>query len=290
MKKFIASLWQRRWCRVLGVGAVFCLLPLVHPFIRQSIFGPTIDGVPWCVWEDEIRAAAEPQRGRRSWFGQLLADLGMGRQRIGLDRNFEALPVYLHLTNDSDVIVRRYAISQLRDWRNIHEDTVPTLRGRLDDDDPLCRLWAAQVVWFATKERETIEVVRPLQNHEDLEVRRTAVSLLCYMSRNEPSLFDNVAKFANDPDAIVRMDAVNALQAFGKRALPLLRHALRDPDKIVRLTAIRVTSDLRADGAELYPELLALQTDAEPNIRRNASHALYTMDPKQFAKPATWVD
>jgi len=266
------------------------MLPLLHPFIRQSIFGPTIDGVPWCVWEDEIRAAAEPERGRRSWFGQLLADLGLERQRIGLDRNFEALPVYLHLTNDGDLTVRRHAISQLSHWRSTYDKSAPTLRGRLDDDDPLCRLWAAQVVWFATKERETIEVVRPLHNHENLEVRRTAVSLLCYMARSEPSMFDTVAKFAADPDAIVRMDAVNALQAYGKRVLPLLRQALRDPDKIVRLTAIRVTSELRADGAELVPQMLAMQNDPDPNIRRNASHALYMMDSKQFAKPATWVD
>src|SRR5688572_30006866 len=43
---------------LLALAGIFALLTacfLLPPYPRQSLFGPTIDGVPWCVCEQEAR-------------------------------------------------------------------------------------------------------------------------------------------------------------------------------------------------------------------------------------------
>ena len=37
-----------------GLALIFGLL-MLHPYPRQSLFGPTIRGKPWCEWEWEFR-------------------------------------------------------------------------------------------------------------------------------------------------------------------------------------------------------------------------------------------
>jgi hypothetical protein len=85
MKSLLAFLWKRHWCRFVGAGLILCALPLLHPFIRQSIFGPTIQGIPWCVWEDEVRMAVDPDR-KESWFQKKLQEIGVlqPRDAVGL--------------------------------------------------------------------------------------------------------------------------------------------------------------------------------------------------------------
>ncbi|MBI1832972.1 MAG: hypothetical protein HYR84_16150 [Planctomycetes bacterium] len=52
----LRSLLSRRWLLgVLGVAALLFGLTMLHPYPRQSLFGPTIRGKPWCYWEGEVR-------------------------------------------------------------------------------------------------------------------------------------------------------------------------------------------------------------------------------------------
>ena len=66
MKRLLASFWQRRWCRALLWAAIAFGLACLHPFVRQSIFGPTIEGIPWCVWESRVRERANIDQPK-SW-------------------------------------------------------------------------------------------------------------------------------------------------------------------------------------------------------------------------------
>ena len=46
----------RRWLlgSLVAAALLFGVL-MLHPYPRQSLFGPTIRGKPWCVWENTIR-------------------------------------------------------------------------------------------------------------------------------------------------------------------------------------------------------------------------------------------
>jgi hypothetical protein len=289
MKALIAVVWQRRWCSFLAIVFALCTLPLLQPFVRQSIFGPTINGIPWCVWENEIRAASsgvtEP-----SWFQRMMEKVGLFKREahvLNLDSN-AAMPVFRHLSDDGNVKVRRYALSMLSSNGEDKHENLLIMRRHIQDDDPSCRLSAAHLIWQVEKDRAMIGLALALKDEPDLTVRRNACYLLNDMAEFDAALFEPMSKMVNDPDHVVRGTAINAMQHFGKRGVPILRVAMRDPIVYVRHRAIGAATQLGKDGAALFPDLLQLKTDADPYICRNAAHSLYIMDPKQFDKPATW--
>src|SRR5437764_15165053 len=69
----------RRWLLGFLAAAVLLFgLAMLHPYPRQSLFGPKIDGVPWYVWENEIRRAAPSVSGVRTpWYLDTLENVGL---------------------------------------------------------------------------------------------------------------------------------------------------------------------------------------------------------------------
>jgi hypothetical protein len=291
MKTLLANIWKRRWCRLLLVVVILCALPLLHPFVRQSIFGPTIDGIPWCVWENEFRICADPQR-QESWLYSMLRKFRLIQERrIGLPPHHAAsLPLYLHLAKDRDVLVRRLALDQLALVQMHGEpnaDVVAIFRQRLQDDDPRCRLIAAGGVWRQTKDAEMKSVVLPLLDHPDRHIRMSAIYVLTTMAVDAPDLFDPLSKLT---EVQVRADAISSLAYFGKRGLPILQRALRDPDRNIRRCAVFSAARLGKDAENLIPLMLTLQKEADPSFRQDLANALHQIDPTRFAKPAQGDD
>jgi hypothetical protein len=293
MKSLLVALWKRRWCRLLGIAGLAFALPMLHPFIRQSIFGPQIDGVPWCVWEEEVRLAAHPDQ-KRSWFFEKLEHFGLlrGRARFGLGLNqASTLPVSLHLADDGDPIVRAIALESMLQCQQKHEaECAPIFRRHLQDDDPRCRRVALTGAWQTSQDIELKSVAVAMLNDRDEQVRRNAAWVLVEMAPLDSDLFIPLAKLVDDPDIHVRYSVAHSMRHFGKRGVPILRKSLQDGEKNVRSTAIQSVVKLGKDGEELIPILEAMRNDPEPSIRRAVSHGLYIMAPKRFAKPATWVD
>ena len=65
--------------------AVLCLVTLLHPYLRQSLFGPTVRGKPLCYWQDQFRARAEPDEYRNSFsnkLNKLLVSVGLKNPTI----------------------------------------------------------------------------------------------------------------------------------------------------------------------------------------------------------------
>src|SRR5262249_25523667 len=66
----------------------------------------------------------------------------------------------------------------------------------------------------------------------------------------------------------------------GKKAVPALRHALKDEDHRIRAAAAETLGEMRADGADAVPELLKLLRDTKQQVHDKAANALVliTMD------------
>lgn len=326
MKTLFLAVWQRRWCRMIVTATLLLPLPLLHPFIRQSIFGPRIQEIPWCVWEEEVRMTVHPDRDR-SWFADAMEKVGLIQERrlAGLNLRGEAtLPLHLHLADDGDPKVRAFALECLRELQKKHEaECEPIFRRHLQDDDPGCRVLALNGVWETSKDIELKSIAAPLLDERDESVRLRAAVIVGQMARTDPELksllvpllgdrdesmrrsivwilgelapfnpdlFIPLAKAAEDPNLNMRAGAIHSMRCFGKRGVPIIRKGLRDPDRWVRAEAFGATEALGKDAEDLIPDLLAMCDDPNPHDRRNASHTLYRMDPKRFAKPATWVD
>lgn len=287
MKPILSYVWQRRWCRLLVAMALLVALPMLHPFLRQSILGPKINGIPWCVWENAVRHAANPNRKQQSWLYQTLEKLHLRQGNVDLPDDAVSLwPIYVHLAEDADVEVRRHALKHLGWHGASRPEIVRSLRQHIKDADVRCRLSTAWGLWRMTKEEDVKVTVLPLVDHADNQIRREAVSLLSSMSRDMPALFDILSDLATDPDGHVRMSAIQSMPHFGRRGVPILRDAVRDSSLPVRHSAISAAGKLRKVGSELVPSLQVLQEDADPYIRLSAAHALHSIDPKRFAKPA----
>ena len=292
-------LHSRRWLLVpLGIGVLLVALAMLHPYPRQLLFGPKIHGVPWCVWESQIRRAAAPAGSSYRFLGAL-EDIGL-LQRTRLNSiSPELLPIFLHLASDDNLHVRRFCLESLERrqlkaefWRWSEEDEaliLPVMRQRLEDDDPACRLEAAQYLWLATGDREMIQVPLAYLDHPDPYVRRGACIVLCYLAPADPDkAFDPVVSMAWDSKSRmdVRTTAVQSLRHFGKRGLPMIRKALNDSAPDIRWAAMFAAREMGQDAKELVPTLLPMQNDTDPNVRWLVALTLSKLDPDRFPAPA----
>ncbi|MBI3823399.1 MAG: HEAT repeat domain-containing protein [Planctomycetes bacterium] len=291
MKAALLYVWQRRWCRLLIAGVVLCALPLLHPFARQSIFGPTIDGIPVCVYEDEVRAAADPDHGNH-WVYKTLRKFGLiSVQSVGLpSANGEAFEFYVRLAKDRDARVRRLALGKLADiLPNRESEIISIFRHSLEDEDSLCRLVAIEGLWRNGKDPQIRNILLPMLDDGDQELRRSALNLVIAMARDAPELFEPLARLTNDADLTVRHNAIQSMRHFDAHGVPILEKALCDPNVTMRLCAIAGVPPEK-HSEPLIPILLRLTKDPNAQVSRDAANALYIMNPKRFAKPATWLD
>ncbi|MSQ93149.1 MAG: HEAT repeat domain-containing protein [Gemmataceae bacterium] len=288
---------SRRWLLAfLGVAALLFGLAMLHPYPRQSLFGPKIDGVPWCVWEDKIRRSVVPD-WEKGWTLRFLDQIGLLKDSRLPDIP-ELLPVYLHLANDDHIEVRRRALDLdrrvLREeyWRWSEEDEakiLPVMREHLRDDDPICRLIAAEYLWRATRDREMIKVPLTYLEHTDPYIQTGAQITLCYLAEADlAASLEPILKLTESTKLRrgVRETAVQSLRYFGKSALPSLRNALADPSPDIRGAGMFALSRMGEDAKELIPELQALQNDVDSNLRRYVATALNKIDSKRFPVPA----
>src|SRR5436190_34743 len=69
---------SRRWLRAfLGVLVLLFGLAMLHPYPRQSLFGPTIHGKPLCVWEDAVMRHLHRDMHEKTLTAKLLSWLGV---------------------------------------------------------------------------------------------------------------------------------------------------------------------------------------------------------------------
>jgi HEAT repeat protein len=287
MKDFLASLWQRRWLRAVGLVLIFVAILMLHPFLRQTVFGPTIDGIPWCVWEDEARRQVD--RRERSWFAQILEKVGLSKEGgPGLDiASAAALPVHIHLAEDSDVKVRRVALELLARHAPTHDaETHPVLTRHLNDDDQHCRIAAAQGVWHGRTDKAGLKVMLAMAENTEGKLAALATMHLAEAARDAPELFDPLAKLTFSENKLVRTWAVFAMGHFGPRGVPLLERIMKERDPRMQKFAARSAARLGEHGAKLTPVLESLRQSGDPSVIAAASHALHCIDPKRFPKPA----
>src|ERR1019366_2868899 len=182
MTTLLAYVWQRRWCFFSGTILTLVGLPLLHPFVRQALFGPTIDDIPWCVWEDAVCYRAHPERAEGSWLKRTLIKAGWFKAQRPPDAQLStpaAIPVLLHLAEDRDPLVRRVALRHLQ-WQRVPdiEKVLPCFRAPHQASDPHCRLIAAAGTFQITSDPEMAKVALAFLSDPDSDIRRDVAYIL----------------------------------------------------------------------------------------------------------------
>lgn len=212
-----------------------------------------------------------------------------------------ALDAIIAALKDNNENVRGSAIEAIREnpCRRSMEALVNVLR---DDGALRDRAMSASFV-FKSDTVATVDAVLPLLDDANADVRRAAITILCWMSDArvktallsaakdaDPNvrsaavigLFRNASDtdiqnvlldLATDPSPGIRRRVIRELPNINlPKALPLLRAACNDPDAAVRASAVLGLDKMGI--AEAYPLLVAAAHDQDSGVRANAIYTL----------------
>ena len=223
MPKLQRFLSRRRLLGFLaGLALVFGLL-MLHPYPRQSLFGPRILGEPWCAWEDVVWRRVHREEYRQT-FG-FKARTWMGIEPDGrFERHIqiELTPLLVHLASHTDQKIREEATTSLFLITREHGDR----EGLFDE-------------------------VAPLAKNADSGVRTSLMFIMAHFRKKSLPILMTAL---DDPDEDVRFQAVCqlGLAEGAKSAIPSLQRLLNDGSKDVRGLAARTLYEL---DPEQFPHL-----------------------------------
>jgi HEAT repeat protein len=286
-RRFLSRHWQ---LAILAVAALIVGATMLHPYPRQSLFGPTIRGEPWCYWEDEIRwdATRDRDEAKRSDLGRKIRTwLGFKREikRPGFFNDEKLLPVFLKLTDDSDMDVRWYAVSSIVSCEGLYQEpALPIFRQQLDEGDTSTQINCAKAIWRISKDREMIAVLRRILQSPNTTYHKVyALEALSEIAREQNDVFPEIASFARHDAEGLRNATMGAMGHFGKQGVPVLLSGLKDPDEWVRLRAASSLRGLRTGEKEMISALERLVVSEDGEVRSRAAKVLLEVDPIRFA-------
>jgi hypothetical protein len=298
-----------------GTLAVLVIAIFSHPYGRQLVFGPRIDGMPLAWWQDCFRADASRQSDdslvtkAMEWFGirrpsavwglppdrllELVLTLqhdpaGSVRARVArtlgqfADRR-EGFDTLVELLEDDEPEVRRAAASILARDEPRFQLPLPALTDRMQDTDEQCRFWAAFAIARHVKTRDpaAAAVLRQAALSTDGLVQVDAFGCLCVLAKSEPAYYGDIADCLRE-EASLRRLAPGYMRTSGPGSTPILVELLDDQDLIVRDDAIHALGELGPAAAAAIPALVRLTDGPEPRLRQSAMTALSKIDPERY--------
>jgi hypothetical protein len=286
---------SRRWLLAfLGALALLFGLAMLHPYPRQSLFGPTIRGKPWCVWEADIRRRVNWQKHEASWFGIIHHWLG-GKQdredRFSETFNHpEMTPMVIALLGDADWGVRDRCMSAIICFPAVRDrSALPALRKQhAEDDQAYLRLKAGHAIVRIEKDTEVLQWLIKQLDHADPEMRVMSIRELGLGGRGLadalPEFYPHIVARAQDANQEVRGNVMMAMPQFGKKGVPVLINGLKDADDSVRYTAVTAAMNMGPDAKEAFSALEACLRDSHSEIRNQADSAMECIDPERYKK------
>jgi HEAT repeat protein len=286
--------WVSGRCLVafLGVAVFLFGVAMFHPYPRQSLFGPTIRGKPWCVWEAEVQRYVHREEYEKTWPAKSLRWMGVKPENIDdfekftqLFNHAEMLPLLLALAEDRDPKVRECVLLALNQCDQLRDrSALPVLRRWLGVPDSGCRLTAAFAIWQIDPKEPVHPVLLRILDDRNDDSRAQAIQPLAHMSKTDPELFRHFAKYATDEDEGVREDVMLFAQLLGAKALPILHQGLEDPKAGVRVHAINTLRLLGPRAKEAVPALVKRLNDDHKKVRDAAATALAAIEPERSGR------
>ena len=298
-----------------ALGAV-AALALLHPYLRQSLFGPSVKGEPLWAWQQLYRQGndVEPRKDVYHRVMHVITLRYPEAMRPRVDRDPDLLPAHLSLRDDPSWRVRRQvakdllahvpateAIAALKDLANDphaqvrldameilarHRDRslVPTFRAGLADQDPRCRAVAAYGLWAVAGSTEGLPVAVAVLAEPSEEPRQLSwLALLAMGKAVEPYHAEVTIAFAAETFPWLFERRLSVLAACGPQAIPTVLACLdRAAGPFKEGNRARIASRLGEMGdsrPEVIRALERLAVDEDWMTRYNAAQALFRLRP-----------
>jgi HEAT repeat protein len=187
---------------------------------------------------------------------------------------------------DSSAVVREAARTIARTLRTDAPDSVPLLTAALHDSDTAIRRAAGRVfALLASLDpsgpglASAVPALAAALHDPSSSVRLFTAQTLRDLGPAAVEARERLLLALRDRDPFVGFTAAQALARIGTTAVAGLRKAVGDADGTVRLFALSALRDMGEQASEAVPELLALLTSSEAEVRRQAVLALRNLLP-----------
>lgn len=271
---------------------------LVIPYYRQLLFGPTYQGVPLCVWQDQIRRQTLGEKEHawlvkvRKWFqpkDESLASVKLTRE--------ERIAIWLTFLDDPVPALRTQAIQVL--WGRLGpgwgSGYVTFLGGdvslvRLASVDYLGTMGYSEIVWDGTwcslnLPQGMIQPAPPVKPHllrmlddDNAEVRQAAFTALSQQGNEAAPAFPRLFELLEHADATRRAQAARTLNATHPKTRSWLERL------------ITMLDDPSADVRNAVTDCLAAWTDRRMAVAAGPRLVLALRDPDHTVRiQAAWT-
>lgn len=276
----------RRLLAVAAVGMLVAGVLLVDPYPRQLVFGSRIRGKPRCAWEDAIlrQEGSKPPSIRE----RLLGWFGITPHRYSLEELYndtEMVPIVADMLGYPDPRVRSACVLAIKLFPSLQDRScLLGLRKCLDDEDVETKITAADAIWHIDRDDKIPLMLIQILNGGDAESRFLAAESLAKMSPHMPELLPQLTRHARDPEPRTRIAVIGAMMNFGRKGLPALINGLSDPDAIVRISAINAIHGLGPEAKEAWWALEARVDDQDADVAQAARSALQQVAPERYER------
>ena len=180
------------------------------------------------------------------------------------------------LARDPNASARVHAAQVLGALGQLSRAAVPTVIGALADSNASVRLVAVNALGRIGLPVDQLHVVAHVSTDSVAAVRAAAIETLIALHAPAETLRAIGERAAQDPDAVVRVEAVYALASSGSpaRVVPHLVAALHDVDSLVRAAAATVLGRLGPEASSATLALERATADSDREVRAAATQSL----------------
>jgi HEAT repeat protein len=170
----------------------------------------------------------------------------------------QVVPKLLPMLEDKDPKVRWRTARTLGEYRGQAKQAVEGIRKQLGDKDPIVQYHAAVAIGkLEDNSDETIEaLVTNAATSKDPRVARAGIEAIRHLKPGPKRVAEVLGKALKSGDPALTVQALEAIVAQGKMALPFLKEALKNPD--TEYVACAAIEQIGPEAAEAVPELTKL--------------------------------
>ncbi len=271
---------MKRFRRVLLGLVIFLVVSfgalLLVPVFRQSLFGPTYDGIPQVIWQDTLRSELNgaPQTG--SLHRQVLTWLRSARLLPPEEKldPFDLEPedqieLCESLLDDGDEEVLFRSLELLIEMRSLSAKAVDVAGKLLSSANVSHRTTACEVlasVVSGASQRLSKDRWHELANDLNSEIRSHAIKVLLKDPEEVPRLVASIFRRLDDPREEIRSQFAATVFNTGLKTrpeiVPGVRKLLHNRDPQRRRLGLAFAEELGAEASVLVADILPMMNDS----------------------------